>query len=233
MVGQGELCSNPAGIAWLKRYIEPYGGLAFLVEWPSAAKDYFLPEGELAGYIRKLPPRTASGTLGAAIIPWENRARFQRFALDVRFDAAFITDGHDYTPLFDALGTSTHENVQRQVFEGRSEDTRQPLGASANFYGLTDVQSRLRYGARAGLEMQAAKYVRFTMGAGLRWQTPYTLTFADACRSGVNDSTRKVDCGNGAIVNPHHRATIDLPGRRFWLADSFIVDLYASAVAQF
>jgi hypothetical protein len=241
------------------RYAEPYGGLGVLVEWPSTADKYFNPGGKLDGAINSLPPRQATATLGTAVIPWENRARFQRFALDLRLSATYYSRGKDYSALYDALGTSSHAELARSNYEGVSGvvDPNQNtnglppcttsmqkncyFGAQVPFYGLTDVQSHLKYGFRVGLEMQAAQYVRFAFGSAFSWVTAHALTTADACNPNVSDPQRSegyrgstcADANGKGIVNPGHHPTIDLPGRRFWMTGEFIVDLYATATAQF
>jgi hypothetical protein len=241
------------------RYAEPYGGLAVLVEWPSTADKYFNPGGRLDGVMNSLPPRQATATLGTAVIPWENRARYQRFALDLRLNATYYTEGRDYTALYDALGTSSHAELARSNYEGvrgvldpnANTSGLMPcgpgvtsncyLGSEVPFYGLTDVQSHLKYGFRVGLEMQAAQYVRFAFGSGFSWVTAHALTMADACNPDVVDPGRSesyrgatcADASGKGIVNPAHRPTIDLPGRRFWMTGELVVDLYATATAQF
>ncbi len=233
------------------RYLEPYLGLGFLIEWASTAEKYFNPTGKLDGVLNTLPSRTATATVGTAIIPWENRARFQRFALDLRLNGAYLSEGHDYSALYDALGTSGHAELSRPNREGwavgengRWDDPNDPAafddeftGAKVPFYGLTDIQSRLRYGLRVGLEMQAARYVRFSFGSAINWVSAHAITFADPCNPNVSDATRQdglrgSSCAPG-IVNPAQRPTVDAPGRRFWMTQELIVDVYATATAQF
>jgi hypothetical protein len=222
------------------RYLEPYVGAGFLVEWASTAKKYYSPGGELDGTLNRLPSRQTFANLGAAIIPWENRGRFQRFALDVRLNATWLSEGREYSALYDALGTSKHQALAAPNYEGYERDGLPKSAKEVErvpFYGLTDVQSRMRYGLRAGLEMQAAQYIRFSFGTAVNWVTAHALTFADPCNPSFSDPVRRFgpggnDCGSG-IVNTAHRATIDSPGRRFWMTGEMLIDLYATATAQF
>lgn len=237
------------------RYVEPYGGIGVLIQWASTASKYFNPSGDLKGAIHTLPSQQAHATLGATVIPWENRGRFQRFAVDIRTTTTYLSQGRDYSALYDALGTSQHAELARPAFEGVMNvadpdaatltrcDPNDPngsncyVGAKVPFYGLTDVRARLRYGLRLGLEMQAAEYVRFGFGTGLSWITAHAITSADPCNPNASDPSRGETyrgstCGAG-VVNPNHRGTIDLPGRRFWMTGEFVLDLYATATAQF
>lgn len=235
------------------RYVEPYAGIGVLIQWASTASKYFNPTGKLDGMINTMPSQQATATLGSAIIPWENRGRHQRFGLDLRMTTTYLSQGKDYGALYDALGTSKHAGLARPTFEGvrgvnpengsigpcaDSNSTNCYKGGKIPFYGLTDLQARLRFGVRIGIELQAAEYIRFGLGTGLSWVTSYAMTSSDPCNPNVVDSTRNEayrgnSCGAGAIVNPAHRPGIDLPGRRFWMTGEMLVDLYATATAQF
>lgn len=215
------------------RYVEPYGGLSFLVEWPGRARDRFLPGGRLDGYNERMPPRVGEVTAGMAVIPWEHRGRFQRFSLDLRGSAAYVSDGHDYSPLFDALGTSTSALLREPNPEGVG--TGNESLRATRFFGLTDVEAHGRLGGRFALEMQAARYIRFRLGTGLFYTTRHTLTRGEACNTRVGTSAsdpRAAGCATG-IVDPHYRAVIDAPGNRFLFGGALTWDLAANAIAQF
>ncbi|MCS6798605.1 MAG: hypothetical protein NZ898_08745 [Myxococcota bacterium] len=217
--------------SWRSRYIEPYGGLAFQIGWPGSSKRWFEPGGDLAGFMNTLPPRIGEMTVGLAIIPWEHRGRWQRFALDFRLVGQYVSEGHGYTPLTDPLGSSAHPALTEAVNE-RAD------GAGARntyFYGLTDTSSHGRVMARVAIEMQAARYVRFALEGAVGGSTSYLLTFADACNPNVDvgdDDPRRGDCRTG-IINPHHRPVIDMPGRRFRMQGELTLDFAATAIAQF
>ncbi len=216
------------------RYVEPYAGLLFRIAWPGSAEKSFLPSGNLQGIMNDLPPRVGEMTVGMGIIPWENRGRWQRFAIDTRLVATYLSEGHTYTPLFDALGTSTHSELTSDNFEAIDPMTMMGTGRSVRFVGITDTQSHAQFMFRGGLEMQAAQYVRFTFGAGLGFTTPFLMTFTDACNPNIDQTAgdpRNGNCRNG-IINPHYRDVVDLAGRRFRTDDMFLFDLYVSATGQ-
>ncbi len=225
--------------------LEPYAGLSAQIEWPGSAGSVFLPAGDLRGYMNRMPPIVGRFTAGLAIIPWEDRQNFQRFTLDLRFHGEYVSEGHDYSPLFDALGSSANPYLATPNYEGVAGMDNGVDGlARVQFTGLTDTQSHGRIGGQITLEMQAAQYVRFQVGTFFMYSTPYNLTQADACNPNV--STRSVtdprlvgDCrpgvtsGNTPIINPHYRGAIDLPGNRFRMADLWQVDLFVNATAMF
>ncbi|MGE0790654.1 MAG: hypothetical protein AB7S26_33580 [Sandaracinaceae bacterium] len=219
--------------SWRTRYVEPYGGLLFAIEWPGTSERFFLPAGNIQGFINSQPPIIGQLTGGMAIIPWEDRAGWQRFAIDVRFSGQYVSEGHGYSPLFDALGTSQNRYLTEQNCE-----TAQCSGTarSVPFFGLTDVQQHAELGARLGLEMRAARFVTFQLSGSLTYLSPYIITYADACnpnvdRSGAMDP-RAGTCRRG-IINPHHRSVIDLPGQQFRLDEQIRSELSFRVIGMF
>ncbi len=215
------------------RYLEPYLGVSYAHEWATSGKSGFSPGGALPGYVDITPPHVLEGTLGVSIIPWEERGRFQRFAIDLRGRASYVSAGRDYTPLFDALGVSpsaflTTPNSD-QLVTGGSGGKRVP------FTGLSNVDAHMKLGVETAFVMQAAQYIRFRLGFGFAYQSAHLLTNADRCNADVHvalGDPRGGSCAPSAW-NPLYRPVIDLPGQRFRLSGDLIFDLFAAAVAQF
>lgn len=221
--------------SWRTQYVEPYAGLAFQIEWPANAERFFLPAGGLAGIVNDQPPIFGELTGGVAIIPWENRADWQRFTVDLRLHGRYISEGRDYSPLYDALGTSQNRYLTEPNPEGdRSRDSSL---RTVPFLGLTDVQSHAELGGHLGVEVRAARYVRFSLGATLWYVQPYLLTFTDACNPNFTvtdpNDPRKGSCRRDTIINPDHRPVLDVPGQRFRVDEQVRVDVSLSATAQF
>jgi hypothetical protein len=232
------------------RYAEPYAGLGMLLEWASSGRKNFKPAGDLPGVTQSGPPKQFFATLGSEIIPWEHRGRYQRVALDMRLQGTYFTRGLDYSALYDALGSSDHGALAQANYEGvrgapsassgqcsDSADSDCYVGKRVPFNGLTELSSHLRYGARLGVDLRAARYVRFALGAGVAWVSAFALTSSPACNDSASANGRATgssgqECGSHAS-NPQYRGTIDAPGRRFWLTSQVLLDLYASATAQF
>jgi hypothetical protein len=219
-------------------YMEPYAGLAFQIEWPGYGDRFFLPSGDLQGYINDRPPILGRLTLGMAIMPWEDRQHWQRFSIDFRFNGDYVSEGHDYSPLFDALGSSGNSQLVNQVLEGQPDMAMGAMGLRrVNFYGLTDTQSHPRIGGQVMVEMQAARYVRFSLAFAFMHSPSYVITQADACNPNVSgapaDDQRLVGTCRSGIINPHHRPVIDLPGQRFRMQSQTQLDISAYVTAQF
>jgi hypothetical protein len=200
------------------RWIEPYLGLRYVHEWATSAKQTFTPHGEQRGYVDSALPSVQELTLGAALVAWEDRARFQRFSIDVRGLAAYVTPGRDYSVLFDALGTSPDPQLST------------PYSSSAGpvpFTGVTNVAGHARLAAELALATRAARYIRFRLGIVLSHVTSHLLTDAAAC-AGEADA----GCAQEP-VNLLYRPVIDLPGQRFLQAAYLGYDLFANASGEF
>jgi hypothetical protein len=200
------------------RWIEPYFGLRYAVEWATAASERFAPHGNVREYVDTTPPSVAETTLGAAFVVWEDRRRFQRLAIDLRGSVAYVSAGRDYSVLFDALGTSRDAQL--------SEPYESSAGA-VSFNGLTHVAGHVRGGAELALAMQAARYIRFRLGLSLWHAGAHLLTDGAPCNAAGDGSC------TGVRADPQYRPVIDLPGQRFLLANDLTFDLLASATGQF
>lgn len=224
------------------RYVEPYFGLGARAEFPTAAEEQYRPGGKLVGYQHPFPQMVGEFTVGAAFVPWEAPARFQRFVVDLRMDAQYYSDGHDYSPLFDALGSSTAPGLTGLQCENGGDIATCPAEfAQVPFTGLTDISAYGQVTGRITLELQPAQYVRFGFTTGFTFQTAHDLTTSDGCNANENTAAfpeRVGPCRNDGgvatgVYNPHYREQIDEPGHRFRIDNGFKFDLMATAVAQF
>jgi hypothetical protein len=205
------------------RYLEPLFGVAQTFQWIGRGDELFRPGATTTGMIDSEPPWTTTMTVGSAFIPWEDRGRFQRVELDLTGKAAFVSAGRDYTPLFDALGSSSNEHLQT-VEEGASS-------LSAPFVGLTHVDSYAQLGLELAAVVRAARYVSFALAGGLSHLTAHLLTGAQACDTSTT-GPRRGGCPEG-IVNPLYRPVIDTPGQRFRMVSEVSWHLSTSAMGRF
>jgi len=215
------------------RYAEPYGGLAFRFAWAGRAKDRFAPGGELAGYVHRRPPMRGHLAVGVEIIPWEERMKFQRLSFDLRATGTYISEGRDYSLLYDALGTSAHSLLTSPNYEGVGAGF---AFAEVPFNGLTDVQAHGEVTGTVAVQMRAARYVSFRFETNFTYVSPHFVTFTDACNSGAEangaDDPRVGACSNG-LIDPHYRAVTDATGQRFRVDDVFRLGFNVNATVQF
>jgi hypothetical protein len=227
--GRGTL-SLTLGSRWSRRWrhVEPYLGVEHTWEWPTGAESRFAPTANVP---HEDPPWVAEATMGAALIPYEDRGRWQRLAVDLRTRAAWISRGQEYTPLFDALGTSSHASLAdpQTIATADGGTTDVPFG------GLTLASAHARLATEIEVTMRAAQYVAFALGFTLGYETGRLLTGQPMCNTDVAASAgdpRAGACSSG-IVNPLYRASIDAPGARFRLDRAWTIELAALATGTF
>jgi hypothetical protein len=228
-------------------YVEPYTGFRFLAEFPQSNSD-FGATNDLKGALVNHPPLQGTFLMGLEVIPWEHREQFQRLIADFRFSGTYVSPGREYTELFDALGSSGASSLRTPNPSAYHYDTNgstsvgDPNSQKVFFNGITDQQAYGSFRASGEITWQAGEYVKFGAGLGLTYNQSHIITSADACNPEFkNDPATAGPCsvGNGGsktltgIPNPNHRELIDLPGHRFSVDDTTLVDLWIRGVVMF
>jgi hypothetical protein len=234
------------------KYIEPYGGFDVLFEFPTAGSDFHATD--LAGSLVNHPPLRGTMTVGMAIMPWEIRDAFQRLTVDLRFTGTYVSEGRDYSELYDALGSSDAPSLRSPQFATYMQNP-DPVSASkypsvvdpnsqlVYFTGLTDVQQHGEYTFSARTTYQAGEYVKFNIGGGYTLIQGHFITYDQACNPNFNgDASQSGPCrtysasgGSSAsgIPNPNYRKVINDPGRRFKVDGANGFDAWISATVMF
>ncbi len=214
-------------------FVEPYASLDMLAEFPSRDTPFrYLdtPYGQLANF----PPLQASFVVGAEIIPWENRETWQRLVIDLRARGTYRSQGRDYSPLYDALGSSSSRplNAPGCPSNVRNPDGSCQPGREVYFDGLTTVQSYMAFAGQLTVGIQPTKAVRIDLGAGLTWVAPHLITATDACNPGETVPAEHPEwrggCVNDSAPDPTHRAVIDQAGGRFRTNNEVLFDFSAA-----
>jgi len=234
------------------KYVEPYGGFDVLFEFPNGDSDYHATD--LKGSLVNHPPLRGTMTVGIAVIPWEIRDAFQRLTIDARFAGTYVSEGRDYSELFDALGSSDAPSLRTPQFasymanpdsatRGMYPSVADPNSQKVYFTGLTDVQAHGEYVFSARATYQAGEYVKFNVGGGYTLIQGHVITFDQACNPAFNNSAATMGpCRNGdqttgytpsGIPNPNYRKVINDPGRRFKVDDVNGLDAWISATVMF
>jgi hypothetical protein len=232
-------------------YIEPYVGFAMKIDLPQSNSD-FGATSDVRGTLLSRPPTVGTFTVGTEVFPFENRESFQRFGLDFKMRGTYHSPGREYSELFDALGSSQARSLRdpnpgayHAAADGSFSSVADPNAAKVFFSGITDQQAYGSFGGSIGATWQTGEYVKFTAGVGLAYAQSHIVTSADACNRdlGTTDPGAAGPCRAGAasagggsatgIPNPNHRQVIDLPGRRFSVDDTTLVDLWLSGVVMF
>jgi hypothetical protein len=234
------------------KYIEPYGGFRALFEFQNDSSDYGATD--LKGSLVNHPPLRGTMIFGLNVIPWEVRDAFQRLAFDFRFTGTYVSEGRDYSELFDALGSSDAATLRYPNFAefqaGPTAGTSvvNPNSQKVYFTGLTDVQQHGVYTLSGSVNWQVGEYVKFNVGAGYTLTQAHFITFDQACnpdfakdlaKSGPCHGTKRDpttgeprDTASG-IPNPNYRKPINDPGHRFKVSGSSDFDAWINATVMF
>ncbi|HYO97691.1 MAG TPA: hypothetical protein VER33_24450 [Polyangiaceae bacterium] len=237
------------------KYVEPYAGFRALFEFQTSGSDY--GTSSLKGSLVNHPPLQGTVLFGLNVFPWEIRDRFQRVALDFRFTGTYVSEGRDYSELFDALGSSDAPSLRQPNYaEYRRNPLYEgdPLGLprsvvatdSRRVYvtGITDVQQYGIYTLSSSFTWQAGEYVKFNVGGAVTVAQEHFITFDQACNpdfSGsldtagtcVSVSRPRAAPQPSGIPNPNYRKVINDPGHRFKVDDSLQVDAWLNATVMF
>ena len=203
------------------RYVEPLLGISYRFGFVTDGDKVFSAD---LGHGATSLPTTTEASAGASFVPWEDRMRHQRFSIDLLGRAAYVSEGRGMSPLFDALGTSAHSQINAL-----------DASESERFMGVTTIGAHGRLGIDAMLVMKAARYVRFTIGSELGVLTDHLITGGADCRpseSRVGAPVQATACVSSRI-SPLYRPVIDAPGQRFRFTDALTVGLIARAQGQF
>ena len=245
-----------AKTVWSRRfgYLEPYSGFWFQADFPSSGSDFgkFNPTQALTS----TPPLRGSFGLGMEVIPYEQRETFQRLDIDFRLKGTYISPGRDYSELFDALGSSNSQALRTPnptVYCNSSQSSclNNPINPSTSvpsdfvtktyFTGITETQAYGAFTVSTAATWQAGEYIKFQVGGALTYAQSHHITQADPCNPnlGGGDRYQAGPCFNPntgqvqGVPNPDHRDVLDLPGHRFAVDDSTIIDLFVTGIVMF
>ena len=236
------------------KYIEPYGGFSALFEFQQSSSDYGISDVDAT--LVNHPPLVGTMTVGMMVIPWENREKFGRLTLDMRFSGQYHSEGRDYSELFDALGSSDAKSLRTPQWAAYKAAVCDPKATApcppsevdtgsqkTYFTGLSDVSAYTSYRASGSVTWQANEYVKFNFGLGYRHDQGHDISGDPPCNPAKTDRATGGPCHQGSdaggnfkstgIANPNYRQSINSIGRRFFVDDSNTFDVMASGVVMF
>jgi len=223
------------------KYVEPYTGIRGLVEFQTPNSDY--GPTDLLGVLVNHPPVRGTVVAGIAVVPWEQPEKFARIGIDFRVEGTYVSEGRDYSELFDALGSSTAESLRYPNFSEYQANVLpsgvpdpinpsvvDPNSRRVNFTGITDVQQHGDYKLSTRFTWQAGAYVKFDLGGAWRIVQGHLITFDQACspspltpiaQAGPCKINTSASAGGtpswaaSGLPNADYRAVINAPGRRY------------------
>lgn len=220
------------GLHFSRRYdfLEPFMGIDGMVGFYKG-KDITMGGGAL----NDMPPIKGTFDFGMELVPWEVPDEHRKFFIVIGGGAIYHSEGRTYTPLFDALGTSsyfTDPTTGSADIDNNGTTDHTPGGseqeALSAWNGMTDIENFAEFFGRLDIAIQPAKYVKFNLGFKAGHKSEHFITKTDQCTAGSVSST-----GVCSFYNPGHRPQIDEPGTRFRSEKTFVWSLFLDATAQF
>ena len=199
-------------------WIEPYLGLEYFLPLPATNSLYGQVDKSNQGQIFTNPPQRGEVTIGSEFIPHENRSTGARFGIDLRFTFGYVSEGRDYTPLFDHLarsqcrgktlqeilpddGTAITEDIGcAWILQQPSNAEPEPvydLAAAAErgdtstyaFDGIMTVESHATFSGMVGFYMQPMRNLRIDLAGSLTAQQEHFITNARTGRDVEEEET--------------------------------------------
>lgn len=226
------------------KYLDPYFGFEAIIPFPKKGEAPWPYMDKYSGQINDTPPIVGSIQFGTEIIPWENKARQQKFYIDLRIIGSYHSEGREITPLFDALGTSTDTGLAYTPGASSDFDDFWSSYPKYRWTGLTDVENYTSFGGRLTFGFITGKWFKIHTGVMFAHDQEHFITFTDECNPanfddvGMADGTSNCEFDPGDMededsFNPDFRRAIDALGNRFRLEESTIFEFFVLATAMF
>ncbi|MFO0549900.1 MAG: hypothetical protein U0271_16015 [Polyangiaceae bacterium] len=195
------------------RYFEPFGSLEASVEIPYAGT----PLAAATQHGESLPPIRGEAEFGVGIIPWESRERFSRVWIDARVTGGFATRGPDYSPLYDALGSSNAPSLREPV-----------ATADGNVYqnGVTVADAHGTLGFRGSFVWRASSLIELGLGLSIKHVFEHAIADDQRCDAAGGDSC-------DPPTNPLFRESIGGEDGRFISTGGLRVNVKATGAVSF
>lgn len=234
---------------WSRRfgYVEPYSAFLLQAEFPATDSDF--GKWNPAHNLTRTPPAQGTFAMGLEVIPYEHREQFQRLSADFRFKGTYHSPGREYSELFDALGSSQSKSLRTpnpssytanpNTGPGQPPSIADPNAEKVYFSGITEQQAFGSFSVSAAATWQAGEYIKFQVGSAFTYAQQHLVTSADTCNPNFGDQGTTGPCRNvisggiQGVPNPDHRDAIDLPGHRFSVDGTTIVDLWVMGIVMF
>ena len=222
------------------RFLEPFFGAHWRYAFRASNTNFQNFE-----YQTKSNPQSTAGLyFGAEFVPWENKAKKQKFAIILMGTADLKYGGRGYSEVWELLadspalvGTYNPGSGQCNVAEALAYAGANPSdpsgfydaansapnsGDCSKFEGLSDIDDFARFGMRTALDFHLGKYARLMFGADVKTETQHFLTDANRGDAEAFGDPNIVEA-NEIGVNPVRRDVVDNVGRRYAISDVFNV----------
>lgn len=210
---------------------DPYFGFEALIGWPKSGTPFF-SGGASNSKVNTMPPIVGTLDFGMEIVPFERPENNLKISIDIGATGKYHSEGREYSPLFDALGTSSYlKHPESADFDKNGVYDDLTENQTSSYSGMTDIENYATFAARLAFMVQPAKYVKFRVGTILGHESQHFITKTDGCTEG------NLETQNGFTTcsepNSDFRPDIDSPGTRFRAEKTFIWTFFVNATAMF
>lgn len=221
------------------RFLDPFF-TAYWYKGIRAGNTEFRNFSSLGSQTKINPQSTIGVSFGTEIVPFERKAKHQKFAIELRGLAQLKYNGRGYSEAWELFSDSpalvgTNDPTAScnatnvvQYAKQNPEDpdyiTNSGETGCVRFNGITDLQDFATFGFRGGINANLSKYATLQFGATATTDTRHFITSASRGKADAvaGGDPMRVDAGTSE-VNPVRRDVIDNVGRRYLVDDVWSV----------
>jgi hypothetical protein len=166
-------------------------------------------------------PYSGGFLTGFEVVPWENKDRHQKFAIDLRLTTDFFGE-------VESRGLANSRGTVNELSDFLTTATD---GANSTLGRQLQAQDKFtQFGAHLGFAIRAAKFVRFRFGVSLAHNTEHFITGADPCddRTGEGACTESDD-----LQNDYDNPIYDAVGRRIRVEETTMFSYWFMGMLTF
>jgi hypothetical protein len=161
--------------------------------------------------------------VGLEIIPWENKDKHQKFAIDVRLTTDFFSE-------VESKGRSKGQGYVNEISDFLAGGNGATLQSDSGLRQLQAMGNYTQFGLQLGFIIRAAEFVRLRFGVSLAHNTEHFLTGADYC----DDMTGEGECDQPEdFQNDYRNFIYDDPGHRVRVEETTIFTWWVTGMLTF
>ncbi len=165
-------------------------------------------------------PYSGGFLTGLEIIPWENKRKHQKFAIDLRLWTTFYSE-------VESKGHSGEQGTVNEISDFLlASDYNQTQGLDLQLQAQSQYT---QFGALLGFTFRAAEFVRLNLGVSLAHNTEHFISGAKFC----DDKNDDGECTSSDILNRYRNPTYDDPGQRLRVEETTLFTYWITAMATF
>jgi len=217
------------------KYVDPWFTLFYFL--PVAVDDSLYAESSFdqSGQERHLPQMSGGVESGIQIIPWEDKERDLKVAIDVWARLTGMFEGRGYSPMWEVFSQNPvlngpcrrtaydiskdngYDKWQNGTYCGDKSGYEDQDGPYIPYPGITSIENHAVFKGGFNVNAQLTKWFWVMLGVGLGHEQAHFITFGDtginraACERG-SDGARPYNCNNmgkNAHIEPFYPAGTD------------------------